>query len=358
MLLLVALPVPASAHAAFPGANGKIAFVTGLDPNFDIYAMNADGTGQTNITNNGSSWNTQPAWSPDGQRIAFSAHNTYNPNSFDIYTMNADGTRLTNITNSFYPSDGFPAWSPDGQKIAFQTDRDDPNVVSGCDFSCYVDIYTMNADGTGQTRLTSPPVGSVDVRPVWSPNGKKIAFTSSNRDGNDIYTINPDGTNETRITTDQVPKGDPAWSPDGSKIALYRLSGQSGEIYTMNADGTGHTRLTTAPNFYIQNADPAWSPDGTKIAFTRLDFTNPSPIEDIYVMNADGTGQTKLTNGQGLNAGPDWQPIPGPQQSDYKNGAQFCEADRDFLGDEAFGNKYGTNGNAANAYGKCVSQNQ
>ena len=169
--------------------------------------------------------------------------------------------------------------------------------------------------------------------------------------------MNPDGSGQTRITDDTHSDGEPAWSPDGRKIAFVsdRDGGVgpnqlAGEIYTMNADGSAQTRLTNNPALDFA---PAWSPDGTKIAFT----TDRDGSYQIYTMNADGSQQTRVTQDPTDSTKPDWQPIPGPQRSDYKNAAQFCKAEHDFLGEGGFGKKYGTNGNGANAYGKCVSGN-
>ena len=103
-----------------------------------------------------------------------------------------------------------------------------------------------------------------------------------------------------------------------------------------NIDRTGLKKL--APG-----ALGVWSPDGTKIAFTIIGAPG-----SVMVANADGTGATKVADGYG----PSWQPLPGPQRTNYKNAAQFCKAERDFLGDAAFTKKYG---GGANAYGKCVS---
>ena len=113
----------------------------------------------------------------------------------------------------------------------------------------------------------------------------------------------------------------------------------------MNADGTGQTRLTRSPD---QDFQPAWSPDGSKIAFLsrRHGF-----FDDIYVMNPDGSGTARLTHSPYHVQNPDWQPIPGPRRGDYKNSAQFCKAEQAFWGDQ-FASRYG---GGANAYGKCVS---
>src|SRR5215207_4506767 len=229
-----------------------------------------------------------------------------NVDTRDIYVMNADGSGKTNLTNTPGEGDGVqelsPAWSPDGSKIAFGS------VPDGVHF----DIYVMNADGSGVTQLTT---AGEEFRPAWSPDGSKIAYDSY-RDGNfEIYVMNADGSNQTNLTNtpglfgEGVQELRPAWSPDGSKIAFDRTSdsGNTSDIYVMNADGSGVTQLTTAEGEH----NPAWSPDGSKITYDSyhpLDSGNT----DIYVMNADGSGQTNLTNtpGQGGDGvqelNPDW----------------------------------------------------
>jgi len=276
------------ATATFPGDNGKIVFRStsvGGNPE-EIYVMNADGSGQTRLTNN-AVFDGDPSWSPDGTKIAFRSQIDGNS---EIYVMNADGTGQTRLTFNG-DEDAGPSWSPDGTKIAFSSGRDG---IAGNP----AEIYVMNADGTSQTRITFS-AGS-DSLPSWSPDGTKIAFTS-NRDGNlEIYVMNADGTGQTRLTNNVAFDARTSWSPDGTKIAF--TSNRLGlQIYIMNADGTGQTRLTNnAAGF-----DPFWSPDGTKILFT----SSRDGTEEIYVMNAaDGTGQTKLTNTGAFDA--DWQSIP------------------------------------------------
>jgi TolB protein len=140
-------------------------FRIAFESNRVIYVMNADGSGQTRLTSNGTR-DGYPAWSPDGTKIAF----------ID------------------------PTWSPDGTKIAFYSLR-----------SFNGDIYVMNADGSGQTRLTNNE--AYDITPVWSPDGMKIAF-GSDRDGNfEIYVMNVDGSGQTRLTNNDARDSNPAWSP-------------------------------------------------------------------------------------------------------------------------------------------------
>ena len=169
--------------------------------------------------------------------------------------MNADGSEQRRLTSEAWG--GELAWSPLGNKIAFVSRRDGN-----------AEIYVMNADGSGLRRLTRNTVG--DRNPVWSPDGRRIAFESNWQ----LNVMNADGSGQRRLTRNGGRNFAPAWSPDGQKIAFERRLGRkkygpcSGcgrastfEIWVMNADGSGQQRLTT------QGAQPGWSPDGQKIAF-------------------------------------------------------------------------------------------
>ncbi len=148
-----------SARAAFPGTNGKIAFVSERDgAGAEIYLMDSDGSNQTRLTTGGY-FNAEPAWSPDGTKIAFSR--VLGPSTTDIFVINADGSAETALTND-PATDSNPSWSPDGSKIAFVSTR-------GGDTA----IYVMNADGSGQTRLAGPGGNPGFGGPVWSPDGQK-----------------------------------------------------------------------------------------------------------------------------------------------------------------------------------------
>jgi RHS repeat-associated protein len=246
-------------------------------------------------------------------RIAFASNRE---GTAQLYSMNTDGSGVLRLTNDA-ANDESPRWSFNGSRIVFQSDRD--NVFSGM-----ADIYVMNGDGSGQTRLTSD--ANDDSAPAWSPNGSKIAFQSA-RSGvsYQVYVMNADGSAQANISNNAANDKQPAWSPDGTKIAFASDRDQAGfsSIYVMNADGSGQTRLTVSGSGF-RDEQPAWSPDGTKLAFTS---TRDSTVEtwtendddgrsatktavhinkEVYVMNADGSNQVRLTNTLENDDSPTW----------------------------------------------------
>jgi Tol biopolymer transport system component len=252
VLIMVALVEPAG--AAFPGKNGKIVFSTNRDGNYEIYTMNSDRTGPPSswdvkrLTNNQAN-DTDPAFSPGGSgqsRLVFtSTRDAVNPVNQEIYTIDSNGSGLVarHTTNDTQDSD--PAFSPDGNKIAFRSRRDGNS-----------EIYLLTLGTLGLQRLTNNP--APDLSPNFSPNGSKITFTSFRDGGNpEIYTMNANGTAQTRITNDPGIDFDPAFSPDGSWIVFSETNGGNAEIYTKKLDGTGAQRLTSTAEADVQ---PDWQP--------------------------------------------------------------------------------------------------
>jgi Tol biopolymer transport system component len=303
LVLSGALAFGGPAFAAYPGANGKIAYERDDGTDSEIYVMNADGTGQTNIINDpappGHADDRDPAWSPDGTKIAFSRvgqapQGEGHPN---IYVMNADGTGRVNLTPganiSGQGNTGIePTWSPDGTAIAYNH--------SG-------QIWIMDA-ATGAnkgTMIPSPP-GGLEFAPAWSPDGSKIAFMRNT----DIWVRSFSGGTLTNLTNTPSPPSSgaertPDWSANNAKIVYDRAA----QIWSMNADGSGQAALTGGIGETGQL--PAWSPDGTKIVFDSNGFTAPNGY-DIFVMNADGTNETWIDTGTAADLDPSWQPVGVP----------------------------------------------
>ncbi len=265
------------------GLIGKIAFASDRDGNLEVYSMDADGGGQTRVTENPAE-DYSPAWSPDGTRLAFVSTRDGNA---EIYVTNMDGTAQTRLTNNS-ASDLGPKWSPDGSQILFFTNRD------GND-----EIYSMNADGSNPVNLTKHPAD--DTSFSFSPSGAMIAF-SSNRDDTqfDIYTMEATGASLTRLTTAPGDDIDPSWS--SQRIIFLSNRDDTDEIYSMTPAGLNQTRLTNNADFDV---DPAQPTDGSKISFA----TNRDGNLEIYLMNADGSGLLRLTT----NETSDLQPAPQPQ---------------------------------------------
>jgi Tol biopolymer transport system component len=284
-VLFVALVPVAPAAAVVPGTEGTIVFDSNRDGNTEIYSMNPNGSAQTRLTTNPAT-DSQPAVSPEGNRVAFSS--TRDGNN-EIYVMALDGSGQTRLTNNA-AVDFNPTWSPNGDQIAFQTQRDGNN-----------EIYKMNADGSNPVNLTNNPTS--DARPGWSPDGTKIVFVSG-RDGNlEIYSMNPDGSGPTRLTNNAAVDAHPAWLSDGTRIAWVRPGGGPSDIFRMNRDGGGETQLTATAN----NSDPAGSPQD-RIVFASSRTGNP----EVFVMDANGANPTDLTNNAAADASPDWQALNRP----------------------------------------------
>lgn len=258
-----------------------ILFVSSRDGNDEIYAMDSAGGNIVRLTYNDVQ-DGRASWSANGQLIAFASGPT---GSRDIYVMNANGHGLRNITNTPNADEDWPEWSPHGNKVIFSSNRDGNH-----------ELYMTDLDADEVVRLTYRTQD--DKWPTFSPNGEKIAF-QSNLGGSsltDVFIIDADGSNVTRLTFASALDQMPTWSPNGTQIAFMSARDGNPEVYVMNADGTNQTRLTTTASI---DARPSWSRETGKIVFTSgRDFSTPStnPKFEIYLMNSNGTGATRLTN--------------------------------------------------------------
>ena len=229
--------------------------------------------------------------------IAFASRRDGN---YEIYSVNLDGSGLTRLTD--HPRvDAEPDWSPDGGKIVFFSARD--GIINEQGVINNGGLYVMKTDGSEVTRVYFDQESDNDLPsyPRWSPDGARILFSSGPFLGPaKLFVINADGTGLTALapTLSNVAGAD--WSPNGNRILFaYGLVGGS-DIYTINADGSGLTQLTTAGT----NSGPTWSPDGSRIAFVSLRDGNT----EIYVMNADGTNHLRLTSNEASDRRPRWSP--------------------------------------------------
>ncbi len=279
--IVVGLVAAAPASAVAPGANGKLLYTLQTTGNFDIWTIQADGTGNAPLITDLND-DQGGSWSPDGTKIVFWSRRT---GGGDIYIANADGTDQLRLTTD-PAQEAHPSFSPDGTKIAFV--RRDPDD----------EIFVMNVDGSGVDRRTNNTVA--DAGPEWSPDGTRIAYFAA---GNVIHVMNADGSNQHVLVPGAGSVG-PQWSPDARRVLFNRNDGPAGlHPYVVNADGTGLAQLGPA---LPSSQAPSWSPDGTRIVFLSLGGGG----SDIWMMNADGTGAAPILIDTLIRSGPRWQPIP------------------------------------------------
>jgi Tol biopolymer transport system component len=290
------LAVKEQARAAHPGQNDRIAYVSRSQSGLhEIYTMKPNGTERKALTND-QAYDTSPAYSPDGKKIAFVSQ-PEGQEGDKIYTMDAkDGSGQRNLSGS---TDGIdPTYSPNGERIAFVGQGEDE------------DILVMNAkDGSAQENLTNtPPVNGYEVRerdPAYSPDGTSIVFYKETFRPHDVdlHKMNANQTGAKpaieQITDYPGKEYSPDWSPNGQKIVFYQETSTKGlRIFTISPDGTDRQLVVQ------DGRDPVFSPNGRKIAFTRDGH--------VYTVNPDGTGVTEVSaspQGTGLRENlPNWGP--------------------------------------------------
>ena len=227
-----------------------------------------------------------------------------------IFRLRSDGTGLVQLTSEGVNSE--PAWAPDGARIAFVRNQGETDIFG----QPTTDIYVMNADGSNVVRRTFDGRSS---SPAWSPDGTRIAF-SSVRDGHfgiHVMRVDEDWWNPAHLGFDRGVNAYPAWSPDGSRIAFVsdqRAFDTFSDLYVMNADGSDIRLLLSSPFFPTEGTralylQPAWSPDGGTIVLTSCGFSFLPcfPDSTVALVNADGSGLRSIA-GAGGSARPSWSP--------------------------------------------------
>ena len=297
LFVTLVLAVPGVAEASFPGQNGKILYTSAdsATQDYEIWSMNADGTGAVNLTNAPATDEYGGRWSPDGTKVVFLRAPSR------IFVMNADGTGQTDVTpdlsgppfNGGTPNPQDVAWSPDGSTIA---------VTNGsfCGYSG-AHLMLMNPDGSNPRRVTCgwnpPPTKAGGAGGVsWRPDGLKLAFDGPHNGAYEhrVWTVNPDGTD----FVSAIPYGtSPDWSPDGAWIAHHFDDlGPNYGLRKARPDGSGSVFLRQYAH------SPVWSPDNKLIAHN---FET-----DIWTIEPDGSGVALLKNAAETLIPTDWLAIP------------------------------------------------
>jgi TolB protein len=269
-LLLAFAPVLSPIH------DPQIAFENYQGRNGEIYLLDMATGISLNLTHNQRD-DGHPAWSPDGRRIAFASNRTDN---IEIFVMNADGSNVYNLSRHL-SDDSEPTWSPDGRQIAFISRREGNSEIYIMDVAAILvdptcaalpDTFLVNpsqACAPLVRRLTNSDEN--EASPVWSPDGRRIVFVQETDQDSEIYIMSvqcdlPEGCPSDRynLSDDLARDRFPAWSPDGRRIAFSSQRSGVWDVYTMNADGSQIRRLTNGTGAFTF---PSWSPDGQQIIF-------------------------------------------------------------------------------------------
>jgi eukaryotic-like serine/threonine-protein kinase len=293
-------PVP---HATTLGGGlGQIAFASDRTGVPQIFLRNVDGTSEVQLTSmeNGA---CQPAWSPDGSRLVFISpclHRVDSPRESytdaSLFMINADGKGLIQLTN-IPGADLEPAWSPDGKRIAFTSIRDGNQQ-----------IYLFDVDTQSVIRLTEPDVNIENSEPAWSPDGRQIAYMAKRVGTYQVWVMSDTGQDNVQLVRSGQSLWDyaPAWSPDGKVIVFNQrprdnLLTRPWLMSVQYPDDSAATRL----NFPTPVEDVEFSPDGLWLVYEGRDAEGN---RDIYYMTVTGGSRTRLTTDPGVDFDPAWRP--------------------------------------------------
>jgi Tol biopolymer transport system component len=272
-----------------------------LRSTFSLYLRDAEGSVRRLVGcgSCGRYFGGRLSWSPDGSRIAFS-RDSGPRGTQSLWAVDTAGGTLRRLTECQSCADVSPDWAPSGRLIVFSR-------FAGGGSS----LYTVRADGSHLTKVTNSaanpqwsPGSEAAANPQWSPDGRKIAFSGSDK----IFIVDADGSDQRLLLDGTAGSGPgvPSWSPDGTKLAFFNTPGGPGqfmaEVWTMTADGSEKRRLYHSACCVGSWSRPVWSPDGRKIAFAA------DSADGSFVVAADGTGLRRLSTASAN--GISWQRLP------------------------------------------------
>ena len=282
---LIVVPLSIGAPSA---PQPPIAYVSDGGGALDVWVVDATGNNPHKLTDSTSD-NINPSWSPTAKQIAWASTRS---GAVNIYVMNADGSGQRALTTDKRRSSASPTWSPNGKLIAFETNREGT-----------WQIYVMNADGSGQ-RNVSRDSGD-DFSHSWAPDSRRIVYQRTTPKGSqlvitDVLKPSP------RVLPTPRPAADPAWSPNGKLIAFDAFVNRNYDIWVTDPTGKLRRRLTTSP---AEDTEPTFSPDSRDVAFTSTRDDN----YELYSTDVFGRRQVNLTKTNGASElDPDWAPATPP----------------------------------------------
>jgi Tol biopolymer transport system component len=287
------------------GGTGEIVFASTRSGIPQLYLTKADSTDLTQLTimEKGA---CQPSWSPDGSQLVFISpclgradffETIYNESS--LYIINADGSGLKQLTPA--PGSDFePAWSPDGTRIAFTSVR-----------GGFRQIYSLDVETLEVTLLTNTTSAMESSQPSWSPDGSKIAYMAKRVGAYQVWSMNEDGQEAIQLAHDGQELWDylPNWSPDGRTVFFNQRRPGAFRPWLMQIDYEDLTQDPRKMNIVTPIEDISFSPDGYWLAFEGMDSEGN---REIYFMTIAGSGRTRLTNDPKIDFDPAWRPLPNP----------------------------------------------